>query len=82
MMLRSYACAPVLAAQTQSSNSNLDNALTAIAQVCTARHFFFYWQDLEARLTVEGHTVAAVVVAVEGLCAETAASIPDGDCLV
>ena len=39
-------------------------------------------KDVGAHLTVEGHTVAAVVMAIEGLCAETAASIPDGDCLV
>ena len=36
----------------------------------------------EAYLTVEGHTVAAVVMAIEGLCAQTAAGVPDGDCLV
>lgn len=39
-------------------------------------------QDLEAHLTVEGHTVAAVVMAIEGLCAQSTASVPDGDCLI
>lgn len=39
-------------------------------------------QGVKAYLTVKGHTVAAIVVAVEGLCAQSAASIPDGDCLV
>lgn len=41
-----------------------------------------YVQGVKAYLTVEGHTVAAVVMAVEGLCAQPAASVPDGDCLV
>lgn len=36
----------------------------------------WYWM---MHLTVEGDTVAAVVVAVEGLGAEAAACIPDGD---
>jgi len=35
-----------------------------------------------AYLAVEGHTVTAVVVAVEGLRAEATAGVPDGDSLV
>lgn len=35
-----------------------------------------------AHLAVEGDAVAAVVVSVEGLCAEAAACIPDGHCLI
>ena len=39
-------------------------------------------ESCSAHLAVEGDAVTAVVVAIEGLCAEAAAGIPDGDCLV